>query len=264
MKSWAGDAPGQLPDRLHLLGLTELQLELLALLLFALSLRDVAGDAGDADELALIVELQSHGELAPDIAPVLAPLLCLVADEVATLAERLADELGDVRRAGRKLLLERTSAQHLLLAVAEHSLGGRTCVGERAIGSHLPDELGRALGHESVEALAAASILDRRADSTQIEPDESAGRQEDRDLRPPVGERVPGDARFRELAARLEPEHAARRGNRQEGGQHGGPQAHDERGQQDRDLPIGFFAIFGTVRFRESLRQSKHRRRPVV
>ena len=72
-----GDAAGQLPDRLHLLRLQQRVTRRFELLLRFLALGDVAGDLGEADQLAVVVVDRVDDDMGPEPAAVLADALAL-------------------------------------------------------------------------------------------------------------------------------------------------------------------------------------------
>ena len=67
-----GDPAGELPDRLHLLGLQQGLARAFELFLSIFPLGDVAGDLGVADQLASIVADRVDDDVGPETAAVLA------------------------------------------------------------------------------------------------------------------------------------------------------------------------------------------------
>src|SRR5690606_1414629 len=164
------EATGQLADRFHLLGLVQPGARLVESGLRLALLGDVAGDLGEADEIALVVEDAIDHDTRPEPRAVLAHPPALGLEHAFPFGDR--ERL--LRHAGGPVLL-RVEAREMLPddlvgPVALETLGTRIPARHPALGV---EQVDRVVAHPLDEQVVQAALVGRRP----CRPDPAAGNQ---------------------------------------------------------------------------------------
>ena len=154
-----------------LLGRPQLELQ-------ALALADVAGDAPDRDQLALVVDLPDDADLERDLVPVLVPEQQPVRRRPARIGGDLGQPLGRLREGLDVDELGERVPDELARQPADDVLGPVRVERVDPVAVHLEDQVGRRLDERAVpllglvddplEALALADVADRALGALEL------------------------------------------------------------------------------------------------